>query len=324
MSVDEFVAELSAHAARSGRSALRPVIDGLTRPLKVGTSGRPGVGRRTVAAALRGAGLTMVDTSVTGPRPEVDVLVMAETAKPEDCRSAAGANRPLVLVLNKADLLGGAARDRARQISLRIGAPAFPVAALLAATVLDDDLIAALRALTADPADLRSTDAFCTAAHPVGTETRKRLLAAVDLTGIAAATSAIGSGQAVDRAAVSALLHRLSNIDEVVAGVHAAAAPLRYQRLRAAMIRLHALAARTADQRLTGLLTADIAVLATMDAATEVLRAAGVDADRDEPLRLAVRGQRYSRGPVNALHRSCGADIARGALRLAAVQGQLP
>ncbi len=324
MSLDEFVAELSAHAARSGRPALRPIIDRLTCPVRVRTSGRPGVGRRTVTAALRDAGLAMVGTPVTGHPAEVDVLVMAETAKPEDCRAAAGADRPLVLVLNKADLLGGAARDRARQISRLIGAPAIPVAALLAATALDDDLIAALRALATDPADLRSTDAFCVGAHPVDAETRRQLLATLDLTGIAAVTSALGSGQVVERAAVTALLHRLSNIDEVVTAVHAAAAPLRYQRLRMAMIRLHALAARTADQRLTGLLAGDLAVLAAMDAAADVLRAAGLEADHAEPLRRAVRAQRYGRGPVNALHRSCSADIARGALRLAAGHGQLP
>ena len=41
----------------------------------------------------------------------------------------------------------------------------------------------------------------------------------------------------------------------------------------------------------------------------------------DDPaahLRRAVHWRRYARGPVNALHRSCGADIARGSLRLLA------
>ncbi|MGK2903540.1 MAG: hypothetical protein ACSLE7_11820 [Mycobacterium sp.] len=324
MSLDEFVAELSAHADRSGLPALRPIIDRLTCPVQVRTSGRPGVGRRTVTAALCDAGLAMVGPAVTGHPAEVHVLVMAEAAKPEDCRAAAGADRPLVLVLNKADLLGGAARDRASRISRLIGAPTIPVAALLAVAALDDDLIAALRALATDPADLRSTDAFCAGAHPVGTETRRKLLATLDLTGIAAVTRAIGAGRVAERAAMTALLHRLSNIDEVVTAVYAAAAPLRYQRLRGAMIRLRALAARTADHRLAGLLAGDHGVLAAMDAAADVLRAAGLEADHAEPLRRAVRAQRYGRGPVNALHRSCSADIARGALRLAAGHGQLP
>lgn len=324
MSFDEFVSELSNHAARSAQPALRPIIDRLTRPLRVRAFGRPGVGRRTVTAALRDAGLMMIDSPDTGNAAEVDVLVMAETSKPEDRRTVDGADRPLVLVLNKSDLLGGAARDRAGQIGRHLGAPVIPAAALLAVTTLDDGLIAALQLLAAQPGDLRSTDAFCAGAHPVDHGTRLRLLTTLDLTAITTVTSAIGSGQVVDRTAVTALLRRLSNIDEVVAGVHEVAAPWRYQQLRAAMIRLQALAARTADQRLAGLLAGDIAVLAAMGAATDVLRAAGLDVDLDEPLRGAVRGRRYSRGPVNALHRSCGADVARGALRLAARAGQLP
>jgi hypothetical protein len=324
MSLDEFVAELSAHADRSAQLSLRPIIDRLTRPLRVRAVGRPGVGRRTVTAALQAAGLTMVDAAATGSMCEVDVLVIAETAKPEDRRIVDGADRPLLLVLNKADLLGDAARERARQISRLTGAPTIPAAALLAASLLDDDLIDALRLLATQPADLRSSESFCACAHPVDRGTRRRLLDTLDLTAIKAVTSALRSGQVADRAAVTALLHRLSNIDGVVAGVHMVSAPLRYQRLRATMTRLHALAARTADQRLAGFLAGDIAVLAVMTAATEVLQAAGLEADRDEPLRRAVRGLRYGRGPVNALHRNCGADIARGALRLAAGHGQLP
>jgi hypothetical protein len=50
------------------------------------------------------------------------------------------------------------------------------------------------------------------------------------------------------------------------------------------------------------------------------VKAAGLSVDPDdEPsahLRRARHWQRYSRGPVNELHRSCGADICRGSLRL--------
>lgn len=34
------------------------------------------------------------------------------------------------------------------------------------------------------------------------------------------------------------------------------------------------------------------------------------------PIVVAVRWQRYPRGPVSGLHRACGADIVRGSLRL--------
>jgi hypothetical protein len=67
-------------------------------------------------------------------------------------------------------------------------------------------------------------------------------------------------------------------------------------------------------------LATDEAVLARMAAAVDVVEAAGVEVDRGDDaathLRRAVHWRRYSRGPVDALHRSCGADIARGSLRL--------
>jgi hypothetical protein len=72
----------------------------------------------------------------------------------------------------------------------------------------------------------------------------------------------------------------------------------------------------------------DAAVLARMRAAVEVLRDAGLDIDitgnRESHLRRAVRWQRYSRGPVSALHRDCAADIVRGSLRLWSLAGGVP
>ena len=50
------------------------------------------------------------------------------------------------------------------------------------------------------------------------------------------------------------------------------------------------------------------------------LEAEGMTVDRgDEPAahaRRALHWSRYARGPVNALHRRCAADITRGSLRL--------
>lgn len=305
MSVDDFVSELSAHADAAGRPALHPIIDRLRRPIRFRTTGRPGVGRRTLTAALCDAGLTAVDA-----RADVDVLVIAETAKPEDRQIAAAARGPVIVALNKADLLGAAAAERVGLLRQRTGLPVFGVSALLATAVLDDRLFGAVRVLATDPADLGSVDAFCTAPHRVDTVTRARLLGIVDLFGIAAAVAAVRAG--ADSAALTAVLRRLSAVDEVRSGVRAAAAPLRYRRWCEAMTRLRTLAARTADQRLDAILTGDTAVLAAMDAALAVVRADGLEAGAADP----VRWQRYGRGPVNALHRRCAADIARGALRL--------
>jgi hypothetical protein len=308
MSVDEFVSELSAHADAAGRTALRPIIDALSRPIRVRATGRPGVGRRTLTAGLREAGLTMVDA-----RADVEVLVIAETAKPEDCRTAEAADGPIVIALNKADLLGAAVADRIAAARRVTGLPVTPVSALLSTASLDDALIAAVRALATEPADLSSTDAFCAAPHPVDTATRARLLAVADLSGIAQAVAAVRAG--ADEHALTTVLHRASNIDEVLAAVRAAGAPLRYRRLCASMTRLRALAVGAGDAQLDAMLTGDTAVRAAMAAAAEVVGADGLETGLDDPVRRAVRWLRYSRGPVNALHRRCGADIARGALR---------
>jgi hypothetical protein len=80
------------------------------------------------------------------------------------------------------------------------------------------------------------------------------------------------------------------------------------------------LATQFDDEPLSAFLAADATVLAVMAAAVGVVEAAGITVDRgdhpDAHLRRAVQWRRYSRGPVNALHRSCGADISRGSLRL--------
>ena len=74
------------------------------------------------------------------------------------------------------------------------------------------------------------------------------------------------------------------------------------------------------NEPLARFLSTDETVLAVMAAAVDVVEAAGVRVDRGEGaaahLRRAVHWRRYSRGPAGALHRSCGADIARGSLRL--------
>ena len=78
-------------------------------------------------------------------------------------------------------------------------------------------------------------------------------------------------------------------------------------------------------------LCADAVVLARMSIAAEVMRADGIEvgpdpggADFAGHLGRAVHWQRYGRGPVSELHRSCSADIARGSLRLWVRGGGVP
>jgi len=243
--------------------------------------------------------------------PDLDVYVFAEVLKPEDQRALSGSDRPVVAVLNKADVsgFGGAgpvakAAERCRLLGDRV----YPLAALAALaavddSVVDDEMLDALRALTTDPADLGSTDRFAAGEHRVSGALRQRLLADLDLFGIAHAVLALRDG--ADRAGVLAALRRASALDGLLAGIDAAAASVRYERL------------------------ADSApVAARMAAAIEVVRAAGLTVDSGgsaaKHLHRAIVWQRYSRGPVSRLHGRCGADIARGSLRLWERAGGIP
>ena len=96
--------------------------------------GRHGVGRGTVAAALAASGVTVTPDA---PAADVHVLVIAEALKPEDHARLADADRPIVIVLNKADLTGlGAggplarAHRRAADCRALTGVPTVPMVAL--------------------------------------------------------------------------------------------------------------------------------------------------------------------------------------------------
>jgi hypothetical protein len=300
---------------------LTPIIRRIAAPLRVAVRGRDGVGRDTVASALAAAGVTVTPDDEVA---DVQVVVIAETLKPED-RAMLRVDRPTLMVLNKADLTGfvaggplALAHRRAADYRALTGVPTVPMVALLATADLDGELMSALHALVRMPADVTSTDAFVQAEHPLSREVRRRLLDTLDRFGTAHAVVAIGEG--ANAAALRALLRRLSQVDRVVAQLDAAGAPVRYRRMCTAMAELHALAVQSGDDRLAGFLSTDETVLAVMTAAVDVVEAAGVVVDRGDDaashLRRAVHWRRYSRGPVDALHRSCGADISRGSLRL--------
>jgi hypothetical protein len=301
---------------------LTPIIARIAAPLRVAVLGRDGVGRGTAAAALAVSGLSVTPDATTA---DVDLLVVAEALKPEDRAHLAKADRPVLTVLNKADLTGlgdggplARAHRRAADYRAQTGVPTVPMVALLAAAAPDPELMWALRVLVAEPADLTSTDAFVDTAHSLPPELRRRLLATLDRFGVARAVLALAEG--ADDATVSAVLRRASQVDRVVELIEAVGAPVRYQRLQGAITELRSLALQSDDQQLMDFLSTDATVLAVMAAAVDVVEAAGVEVDRGDDaaahLRRAVHWRRYSRGPVAPLHRSCGADIVRGSLRL--------
>ncbi|MCX2931863.1 hypothetical protein ORI20_16395 [Mycobacterium sp. CVI_P3] len=289
------------------------LVDELRTPVRVWVAGRQGCGRRTVARVLREAGVTV---SCSSDRADLDVYVLAESVKPEDSGALAASPRPVVAVLTKADLAGfggagpvAAAAAHCRRLTELTGIPVYPLAGLAALaavddTVVDEETLDALRILTTDPADLGSTDGFAGGTHRLPHQVRRRLLARLDLFGIAHGVRALRDG--ADRAGLLTTLWQASAVDGLLAGIEAAAAPMRYQRL----IDVPGGEGSASDEM----------VFARMAAAVEVMRAAGLTVDDDDAasthLRRAITWQRYSRGPVSRLHRCAAADITRGSLRL--------
>lgn len=300
-----FVAELKRFAARVADARCAVIAEGLAAPLRVAVSGRRGVGRRTVAHALALAG---VEVTASPSDADLEVYVLAEVVKPED-RDATGTARHRVLtVLNKADLTPAA------------GVPGEPMVALLAVAaldgLLDDTRWTELHALAARAADLSSPDSFLTGIHPVPVGTRRQLLETFDLFGITRAIAAIGRGES--KAQVQALLRRLSRVDTVLDRIAAAGSEVHYRRILDAVAGLEALA--VTDRRAAEFLSRDDTVIARMAAAADVAEQAGLPVERcrhrSAYLDRAVRWRHYSRGPVSAVQRAAGADIARGSLRL--------
>lgn len=313
---------MTQFAEQNRNPRLTPIIRRAGAPLRVAVRGRSGVGCATVSAALSGAGVAVTTDASAA---DVSAVVIAETLKPEDRLVVRQSDRPTVVILNKADLTGfgaggplAVAHRRAADILAATGTPTVAMVGLLAIADLDDELIGALRILVRAPADMASTDAFVASEHPLPREVRRRMLDTLDRFGIASAVLAIGDG--ADAAAVRTQLRQLSLVDRVTAHLDAAGAPVRYRRVRTAVAELRALAAQSGNRQLTEFLAADDTALAVMAAAVDVVEAEGMHVDRgDDPAahRLrAVYWRRYGKGPVNALHRSCSADICRGSLRL--------
>ncbi|ANR91329.1 hypothetical protein [Mycobacterium avium] len=336
-----FVDELARFAAAEADPRVTAIAQRAAAPLRVVVRGRRGVGRRTLARALDRAGRA-TGIAVTTDAADVVVHVTAEVAKPEDTQAistARAAGHPVLAVLSKADLVGSlsgrggdgpiaAARARCADLSALIGVPIRPAIGLLAVAALDDlgdDLWAALRTLAADPAACLdgSITGFLDAGVDVPAAARERLLDTLDLFGTALAIAAIRRG--AGPAQLRTMLRRISGVDAVLAEIGALGAEVRYRRVLGAVAELEALAVGGAalGERISGFLSRDDTVVARMAAALDMAgdmagEVAGEAAPGDPSghLARAVRWQRYSRASGSDLHRACGADIARGSLRL--------
>lgn len=306
-----FAEVLAEFAQQADDARLAPIAARVTAPLRIAVEGRDGVGRGTVARAVDGAAHRVVEAGA-----EVAMVVIAEAVKPEDSAALAAwraAGVPALLVRTKADLGAAAAGIAAA------GVPVVACAGLLADVSLDDELVAGLRTLADDGADLRSADAFLAGAPPG--HVRRRLLRSLDRYGIALCVQALQRG--AGPAELPAVLREASGFDAVVATLDTVAAPARYRRVQDALadLRAVALGSDEVSRAVADFLAADDVVLAVMTAAVDVLQGAGLAVDRGDSeaahLGRAVRWRSYGRrAPVNALHRSCAADVCRGSLRL--------
>ncbi|OBF58497.1 hypothetical protein [Mycolicibacterium monacense] len=319
--VPDFDDVLTRFAQECGDAAVAAVAARLAAPPRVAVTGRAGVGRTTLARALARDGRRVAEHT-----PDVAVVVVAEAVKPEDVASVAAwrdADVPVVVVGNKADLTGPIPPDALRRFGSgeHGDVPVESVVALLADVSLDDDsldddALGALQLLAAEPAELRSANAFLDAAHPLPRDVRMRLLRTLGLRGVAHSVRALRDG--ADPHDLPTLLREVSGFDRVLGRLDALAAPARYDRIRAALAELQVRAA--GNDRIAAFLADDDTVLAVMTAAVDVVQAAGLVVDPGDDaathLRRAVWWRGYSRGPVSPLHRACGADIARGSLRL--------
>lgn len=271
------------------------------------------------------------------PDVDVTVYVTAEVFKPEDIDAIgelASARRPVLGVLNKADSAGSlsgpdgpvaGAQARCAQLSALAGVPMEPMIGLLAVTALHDldrGVWDALRALAPLPGSFESViDRF---------PSRRSLLQSLDMFGTALAVAAVRRGATA--AQVRAVLRRVSRVDAVVARVCSVGAEARYLRVLEAAAELEALSVTDEglEEPISGFLSRDATVVARMAAAVDVAEAAGLEVgpvssgpvfagDPAAHLPRAAHWRRYSLGrlgPVSDLHRACGADIARGSLRL--------
>lgn len=320
-------AALAEGAATLREPGLVRLADDLAAPVRVGVNGRFGAGRSTVRQALSAARQALSAAGVCVCEPdessEIVVYVFVEALTREDRAALSATGQPTVAVFNKADLSGfggngpmAAAAARCRAIQRTVAVPVVPLAALLGRTALDapagEDLFDAVAALAGG------------SVVPVPGD---GLLAELDLFGVALAVQAVQGG--ASRAEVAVELRRVSGIDRVLAELVRAAAEVRYRRARAALTALNGRCAvlngRCADpgrRAMATFLSSDAVALARMESAVAVVQAAGLRVDmggtRAGYLRAAVVWQRYARGPVSELHRACGTDIARGALRLLA------
>lgn len=311
-------------------------------PVRVVVSGRTGVGKSSVRAALSVRGDN--DTGVVGPDlilteaasidvprapdPDLDgdvvVHVLAGGLHQADIDAIASADRrddtTVVVILTKADSIedpGGVAE----LMSERLGTRVLPLMSTIATNVAHgrppsfDSLRPVAHAVTADM--LLTPERFLAADIAISRRERSELLEYIEPFGVAIVAAALKDNPAADDAILRALLARTSGIDDAARAVGSAVDGIRVDRQGRLLRRLAELSAHdpAGNAAIEQYLTTDEAVVAVMRAA---LRACG-EPEVDSPTYLAAQQWhdrfRSARDPGQA---RAALAIARGYTRIAA------
>ncbi|MCZ0915097.1 MULTISPECIES: hypothetical protein [Gordonia] len=211
------------------------------RPLHVQVVGRPGVGRDTMARALR----ERLALTVIGPgedaRAAADadlwVLVLAGPPRRADHEllRSLPADR-VVVVLGKADTHPDwdAAVDAANRSSTQLGLPVHAVSQLLACADLDATEFTALARLAAEGAEMPSMAGRFLVGAPGSEERilRQGLLRRIDAFGIDTALRLIaeGSDMAADASALNRALHAISGVPQLTTEISDRVGRVRFWR----------------------------------------------------------------------------------------------
>ncbi|MGB6052988.1 MAG: hypothetical protein WBG14_19350, partial [Rhodococcus sp. (in: high G+C Gram-positive bacteria)] len=229
---------------------IRIAADACFAPIRVLVSGRTGVGKSSVRAALHtrhDVGLSEVvveAASIDVPRapdPELDgdviVHVLAGGVHRADVDAVAQAIEraaaELVVVLAKADTVDDP-ELLVEQMSAAMGVTVFPLMSTIAVSLAQgkpesfDALRAVARAMTAEM--LLTPDRFVAADLPVSRHERLELLGHLETFGIGVVTAALLENSATEDAILRVLLARRSGIDDVAKAVKEAVDGVRVQR----------------------------------------------------------------------------------------------
>ena len=316
-----------------------PLITAVTAaraPLRIQIAGRAGVGKSTVARALRIGEVietSAVDTpGVDDPVLDGDLVIYVLAGSLHDADRNALASVPpgrALVLLNKADAVGSwpAALAQANNHTRTVGVRTIPVVASTAIAAYDTEMkpaeLSSLRTLAgvADPSLTLSNDLFTSADVVVDARARRTMLERWELQGLDSALAALRHDSRLTVASLVQIMYASSGIEEARAAVLASAGRLATLRGGPFLDSLETIAARdgaardTIEHFLRGEEAAQIgleAALACPDLADVIAEHGIRPVDANEALQLAGWWQTFADGPIGAPSKRAARRLHRG------------